>query len=674
MRDGSFATTSRLRMFYAAAVAALLLVLGAELLMSSRRMSQTADEGAHLYAGYQHWRAHDFGVNPEHPPLVKLVAAAPLLGMELRQPHPPNPFFFAEEYIGGDQLLYGNDADRLLLRARTAVVVFPLLLGLLVFAAGYEMFGPVAGLMGLALFTFEPTVLGHGALVTTDMAVSLFVFASVYAFYRYVKEPGVGGALIFGLAFGLALATKMSGVIVLPIVVICAAIVLIRDRERQPRRGVLAWRMSGAIAMAAVVGYGILWAFYGFRYTARPAGLTIMPPLTPFAMFLPKAIHVPILFLARWHLLPEAYLYGWTKLPIDQVMHPMFLLGKVHSTGVWFYFPVALAIKSSLTLLVLAMIAPVMFSKGLRQYRRELLFLLVPAVVILLASRTSHLDIGVRHVLPMYPFAAVLAGASGWTLAKGSRGGQYAVAALLLFQAISSVHAFPDYLPYANEAFGGSGRSYRLLSDSNVDWGQELKEVSAYLRAHPANPGEECWFAYSLPTVPQANYGIPCKPLPTGFALWIGAPQASVPQRITGRVLVGAMDVSGTMWGNGDMNPYRQFRDGRPEAMIGNTVLVYKGSFDVPLVAAQARYSGVTMLLRQGKGDEAIAEARAAAAMAPDSAHMQAKLGGALKIAHRDEEAEVVFAKAMQMAKDHQPDDQSQQVATVIDSFRRPMF
>jgi len=134
------------------------------------------------------------------------------------------------------------------------------------------------------------------------------------------------------------------------------------------------------------------------------------------------------------------------------------------------------------------------------------------------------------------------------------------------------------------------------------------------------------------------------------------------------------MDASGTMWGNGDMNPYRQFRDGRPEAMIGNTVLVYKGSFDVPLVAAQARYSGVTMLLRQGKGDEAIAEARAAAAMAPDSAQMQAKLGGALKFAHRDGEAEMVFAKAMQMAKDHQPDDQSQQVATVIESFRRPMF
>lgn len=594
-----------MRWLYGAAVAALLLVLGAELLLSVRHLSQTADESAHLYAGYQHWRAHDFGVNPEHPPLVKLVATAPLLGMELRQPHPPNPFFFAEEYIGGDQLLYGNDADRLLLRARTAVVVFPLLLGLLVFAAGYEMFGPVAGLLGLALFTFEPTVLAHGALVTTDMGVSLFVFATVYAFYRYVKRPGWGRALVLGLAFGLALATKMSGVIALPIVVICAAIELAinlgidREKEWGLRRAGRVWRTFGAIAMAAVVGYGILWAFYGFRYTARPAGLTMMPPLTPFAMLLPKAIHAPILFLAHWHLLPEAYLYGWTKLPIDQVTHPMYFLGKVYPTGVWFYFPVALAIKSSVTLLVLALAAPLLWMRGLRPFRREMIFLLVPVAVILGASMMSHLDIGVRHVLPIYPFAAVLGGASGWAFARLSGGARYAVAGLLLFQAISSVHAFPDYLPYANEAFGGSGRSYRLLSDSNVDWGQELKEVGAYTRAHP---GEECWFAYSLPTVPQANHGISCKPLPTGFALWIGVPQASVPQRISGTVLVGAMDVSGTMWGNGDMNPYRQFRDGRPEALIGNTVLVYKGSFDVPLVAAQARYSGVTMLLRQGKG------------------------------------------------------------------------
>jgi hypothetical protein len=105
-------------------------------------MSLTLDESAHLYAGYQHWRARDFGVNPEHPPLVKLVAALPLLSMKLKQPHPPNPFFVVEEYAGGAELLQANNMDLLLTRSRTAVCVFTLLLAALVFAMGYEMFGP----------------------------------------------------------------------------------------------------------------------------------------------------------------------------------------------------------------------------------------------------------------------------------------------------------------------------------------------------------------------------------------------------------------------------------------------------------------------------------------------------------------------------------------------------
>ncbi len=666
-------SVSRIRMFHVAAISALMVLLAAELLLSIGHLSQTADEGAHLYAGYQHWRAHDFGVNPEHPPLVKLVAAAPLLGMQLQQPQPPNPFFYAEEYMGGDQLLDGNDADRLLRLGRTAVTVFPLLLALLVFAAGAEMFGPDAGLLGMALFAFEPTVLAHGALVTTDMGVTMFVFASVYAFYRYVKRPGVGRLVLLAFAVGFALATKMSGVIVLPILVVCACVEL--WRERGPWRAV---QLLGAIAIAAAGGYVVLWAFYGFRYTARPAGLTLMPPLAPFAMLLPKAIHAPILFLARWHLLPEAYLYGWTKLPVDQVTHPMFLLGKVYATGVWYYFPVALAIKSSLTLLVLTVAAPLMFLRGLRPFRRERTFLLVPLAMVLAASMTSHLDIGVRHVLPMYPFAAVLGGAAASMLLKSSRAARYTVAALLLFQVVSSLHAFPDYLPYANEAFGGSGRAYRMLSDSNVDWGQELKEVGAYVREHSGeHPGEhagqDCWFAYSLPTIPLTNYGISCKPLPTGFALWVGFPQAAVPRRITGTVLLGAMDATGVMWGNGEMNPYGQFRDRRPDAMIGNTVLVYQGSFDVPLAAAEARYSGVPMLLRQGRVEEGVAEARAAAALAPGSAQMEAKLGGALKGAHRGGEAEVCFAEARRMATAHGPDE-AESVGRMIAGFDRPMF
>jgi dolichyl-phosphate-mannose--protein O-mannosyl transferase len=246
----------------------LLAILTTELLLSLQQMSLTLDESAHLYAGYQHWRARDFGVNPEHPPLVKLVAALPLLGMNLKQPQPPNPFFIVEEYAGGEELMRANNMNLLVVRSRTAVCVFTLLLGVLVFGIGYEMFGPEAALLALALFTFEPTVLAHGALVTTDMGLAACLCAAVYAFYRYVKKPGAVRLLVFGVTVGLALATKMSGVLILPIVVVCAAaeLILVWNTSR-------ALQLAGAIYAGAAIGYMILWGFYGFRYAARPAGL-----------------------------------------------------------------------------------------------------------------------------------------------------------------------------------------------------------------------------------------------------------------------------------------------------------------------------------------------------------------------------------------------------------------
>jgi tetratricopeptide (TPR) repeat protein len=317
-----------------------------------------------------------------------------------------------------------------------------------------------------------------------------------------------------------------------------------------------------------------------------------------------------------------------------------------------------------LTLLLLLAVAPVMYVRKLRAYRREMTFLAVSLVVLLLSVMTSHLDIGVRHALPLYPFAVVLGGASAWALTKTWRVGGYAVVALMLFQVVSSLRTFPDYLAYANEGFGGPNRAYRVLADSNVDWGQQLKEVSDYVRN---NHVQECWFAYSLDlAVSPERYGIPCKQLPNGFGFWIEMPQPIVPTRITGVVLVGASDASGVMWGGGDMNPYRQFLEGRPERMIGSTVLVYQGSYDIPLAAAQAHFSQVHALLRQGKATEALAEARQAAALAPEAAEVQVELGGTLKALHQNAEAAEAFKEAMKLAKAHRPDDQSTQVAALI--------
>ncbi|MBE7180506.1 MAG: glycosyltransferase family 39 protein [Terriglobus roseus] len=288
------------------------------------------DEAAHLYAGYQHWTAHDFGVNPEHPPLVKLVAALPLLGMNMQQPHPPNPIFLAEEYIGGDQLLGMNGGDALLQRARTAVIVFPLLLGASVFLAGSEMFGITAGLLGLTIFCFEPTILAHGALITTDMGVTAMVFVTVWTFWRYVQRPGWLRLLLFAVASGLALVSKMSGIIVLPIVLVLGVL------EAFPWSRRRALQIFGGVAVAALAGYLMIWAFYGFRYAARPPGpLAMAPPLPAFAAMLPSNAETGlVMLLARFHLLPEAYLYGWAKLPIDQMSHPASLFGQVYLTRV----------------------------------------------------------------------------------------------------------------------------------------------------------------------------------------------------------------------------------------------------------------------------------------------------------------------------------------------------
>lgn len=560
-----------------------------------------------------------------------------------------------------------NAGQPVLWRARTAVIFFPLLMAVLVFLAGSEMFGPLPGLLGLGILCFEPTLLAHGALVTTDTGVAAMIFAAVWAFWRYAQSPRWQSLIFVGLAFGLALASKMSGIIVLPILLLLAM------TEVLP-----AWnwnraaRLLGGIAVATVIGYVVLWGFYGFRYAARPAGaLVMMPSLAAFAAQLPNHFETGLVMqMARLHLLPEAYLYGWTKLPIDQLNHPTFLFGKVYPVGVPWYFPAALLVKSTLSLLVLVVLAPIVMLRRGFPYRRQFIFMLVPMATILLASMTSKLDIGVRHVLPIYPFAAVLAGVTAWILGRDSKSARYAIAALLLFQVFSSLNAYPDYLPYANEMFGGPNGTYRVLSDSNVDWGQQLKEESAYLqKAHIT----ECWVAYSQPTQVPLGYGIPCKLLPSGIGMWAGQPQAILPPTLSGTFLLGATETSGATWGPGDMNPYQQFQDGHPKAMIGSSVLVYEGTYDVSRLAAQSHFSQVPTLIRQGRVDQALQEARTAEALAPNAADIQVEIGGMFLALRKDAAAESNFARALQLAKDHHPDE-TETVAKRIAVLRKPPF
>ena len=640
----------------------LLCTLAAEEWLSIGRLSMTYDESAHLYAGYQHWTARDFGVNPEHPPLAKLVAALPLLSMKITPSHPPRFMFLPEEYAGGEQMLEANGNYRLLTPARRAASFFTFALSLLVFAAGWEMFGAPVGLLALALFTFEPTILAHGALVTTDMAVACSIFAAVYAFYRYLKVPNWGRLAICGLAVGLALSAKVSGILVLPALALTALREIAVQTEGRARK---AASLAGALVAICLIGYAVLWGFYTFRYAARPGGLSLAPPLNAMVHMGASGWEASLVtHLAAWHLLPEGYLYAWVKLGTPFTSGAAFLFGKIYPAGTWFYFPMALLIKSTLTLILLLAAAPFV----LKRWGREAAIPAIALLTILLAVLPSHVNTGVRHVMAVYPFAVLLAAAAAWAIARRSRLAAGLVAALLLFQVATALHAYPDYLPYANEAFGGSSKTYRLLTDSNVDWAQQLKQVNAWTTAHHVT---DCWFAYSQMDGVPAYDRTPCKLMPTGLGMISQHSVPIVPSHVSGTIFISAVDAAGVLWGPGSLNPYGQFRDGHSAELIGHSVLVYRGEFDVPMVAAESHLSQVALLLHMGRLDAAHKEVDTALAADPRSPSIQADAGGALLQMHKVAEAQRAFTTAKQESAGLSPDE-SRAITDRIAQAQRP--
>jgi hypothetical protein len=252
----------------------------------------------------------------------------------------------------------------------------------------------------------------------------------------------------------------------------------------------------------------VLWAFYAFRYAARPGGLPMLPPLESHITAVPGSAARAILELCAEHrLLPEAYLYGWSdilKVPDTRVS---FILGKLRPASWRFGFPALMLMKTTISLMALLLLVPF---TGVWRRRREFLFLALPAALYLLIAIFSGVNPQLRYVLPIYPFCIVLAAAAGWQKAHQSLPWAIAIAALVAFAAATSFHAFPDYLAYANEAFGGPSHSYRLMADSDGDAGQSLKWVKGYV---DINHVSECWFDYIGPFIDPTYYGIPCKPL-----------------------------------------------------------------------------------------------------------------------------------------------------------------
>jgi hypothetical protein len=623
----------RVRYGVAGAALVLLLTMAIEVGFSTRQQSPSWDEGDHIYAGYMNWINGEYTLNPEHPPLVKLVATLPLVPLDLKTAPRQGRYFKDEAYFGGRELIFRNgakfggkySADTLLLRVHLAAMTFGLVLAAVLFLAGKEMFGATAGLITMALYVFDPSVIANAPFVTTDTGAACGFFATVYLFYRFVKQMNWRRAAACGLVLGLALASKHSTIVLFPLLTVLGA-------------GDLAgrWKAAGKLplinARKTAVGLGIvgavalfvLWAIYSFRFHMHPNGVS-MAPLDVEARPLAAPMRWFILFCAHFHLLPESYLFGLVDVQGVGESWPTYFMGKVYAHGIWYYFPVVLAVKWTVATLVLLALGIWVFATGKIRQTREIFFLAFPAVSYLAIAMAGPLNMGERHLLPIYPFVFTLLGAAAAWLMKRSRPWVYVVIILLGAHAVESLRCFPNYIPFGNALWGGPANTHKYFSDAGVDWAQQLKWTKQWLDEHNV---KECSFAYfAAPFLLPSDYDIPCKLLPTFDTSYIQ--EIQVPPIVKGPILISYGDLGGYEFGTWVRNPYEMFNRRKPDAVIMNSIAVYYGDFAIPDAEAMVYTRRATRGLRTDPA-AALSAARTAVSLVPNGFDANRALGDAL--------------------------------------------
>ncbi len=586
------------------------------------------DESQHLYSGWLSWEHGDFGYNPEVPPLIKMWDAIPLLRKGIKAPTYTGDPFKKEGFVLGQRFLAVNGIERTLIPARIMASLLTVLLATTLFLCAKEMFGRNAALFALLLFCFDPNFLAHAAFVTTDIGAALTMLAAIYAFYRYVKRPSVPRMIVVAIAVGLTMTAKFTGVFIIPLLCLIALIDLwqAKGASRIPESA-SARQMVVAIAVASIIGVGWVWAIYHFRYAARPAPLQLNPTSAEYLQKLTSPLSRSVVTtLSRLHLLPEAYIYGLADTKISAGDLPSYLFGRTYSGASHWYFPAALVIKSTLPFLILLCITIVVALRGEWRMRREIVFLAIPPAFLFVLSSSSDLGIGYRHLFPMFPLLYVLvAGCAAYLVSRNPKFA-YAFAALLLWQVITTLAARPGLLAYANEAWGGPSKTHLYLSDSNVDWGQQLKAVRRYLETHPSQP---CYFAYfAQGPVDFRDYGINCRVLPTGSAFWTGLDTMRFGDdpNVSGTLLISDGVVAGAdIPGNG--NPYAGFASVQPSAVIERGVYVYNGRFDLAPAAALEHVHAAQDFAARHDTSGVLREARMAEKLDPNNPEAHAILG-----------------------------------------------
>jgi tetratricopeptide (TPR) repeat protein len=646
----SEALRKREKLLFSALVVLLFGLFAFQLWFHARRTSATFDEPAHTVAGYRYWQCGDFGINPEHPPLLKLLATVSLnFRASLIAPKAecgarltPKPEMFG---LGGE-FLSSNGVDSVLIPARLLAALMSLALAALIFLATFEMFGKWEAIVALAILAFEPNLIAHGSLVTTDMALTATAFGAVYALYRYLKKPNWVRFAIVGLAFGLLLAAKHSAVIFVPVlfaIFVADAVFYRKFEERLPK---LILRRTGAFAGFFLIGLALLWSFYGFRYYALPNATQPAVSIDEYIKTNGRPEMVEsmsakvVTTVNKLHVFPESYVLGLADIVATNSRNT-WIYGRNYATGQWFYFPLAFAVKSSIALLLLLPLG-LLFPFFNREKRREMLFILAPPICFFAFALTSKMNIGVRHILPVYAFFIVAAVGAIW-MSRKFYYFRYFLIALLLFHAATAARVAPNYIAFANDFFGGTNNSYKIFRESNVDWGQNYKLVNEYLQRENIT---DCWFAgFGNQEIMRVSQ--PCRLLPDSvFQRFSTEIFDAAPPVIEGTVLVSVSNLPPR--GGEEYLPLTQTA---PIAQLGGTIFVYRGRFELPLAAALSRVTRANQFASLKRFDEAITDGRIAVELAPGDARTHLALAFALLRAGNRDEARREFETVVEKAK-----------------------
>lgn len=523
-------------------------------LVVSNQESMIFDEKAHIPAAYSYVRYGDMRINPEHPPLLKDLAGLPLLFLQPVFPLASSEWQSGvnEQWAVGDMFvnctkpdIACNDADTLLFWSRIPITLIAVVLGIFLFIWTKELAGTLAGLFAVTLYAFDPNIIGHNHYVTTDIGIAAFLFFAFYFFVRFLKNPSFKNVLVAGIFLGLAELAKFSAVLLFPIFGLFAILYgLSKEKPADDTRSLFVFKLRSVFeyglkyAGSVMVCFVLIWILY-FANTLHMPGvklpenaLAAFPHTTVIGKFAINFVTVtsqsPLLKPLSEYFLGVFMVFGRVA-----GGNTYYFLGHVSNQATPWYFPTVFLLKETLPFLFLLLLTSLSaFSRMGRTFIQEKGMAAFPFLARSFQNNTTtylamffilfysyisiagNLNIGLRHLFPILPFLYMLVAKTTFDFFRHHENDRttHKVLAIILGGLTLSILAipilsYPSYLSYFNAAAGGHLNGYKYVTDSNYDWGQDLKHLGNFVDTHnrclagTPLPFDDCTLSSAYPSI-----------------------------------------------------------------------------------------------------------------------------------------------------------------------------